>query len=199
MLMTVLVLVGVLALRPLSRLTVHRKGAPVATWKMLSIQTAIILALCTAVAPPFHYFREGGLLESSEGFAVVEAAHFAEQALTEITAEELERMLLGGAELSVIDARHRQDYLQGHLENAVNVEPSSGLATVRATCSGMPAHGTVVVYCQSLGCKYAVRVSKNLRALGFDNILYFKGGWREWEDYRSAKEPDRVEIEDAQS
>ena len=79
----------------------------------------------------------------------------------------------------VIDARMPADYETGHLEGAVNIPVSMSREQCIEAMSG-PLNSPIVVYCQSLKCKFAEEVAANLAAGGYSNIYIFKGGWREW-------------------
>lgn len=96
-----------------------------------------------------------------------------------LTIDELKNVLATGNTV-LVDARYSVDFNAGHLDGAINIEPTATVDDV-ARILGKTERGTrIVVYCQSVACPYAARVFRLLREADYRNVAVFPGGWREW-------------------
>ena len=81
----------------------------------------------------------------------------------------------------LIDARHREVYEKGHIPGATNVPAS--LLPVQPDFLRMRAtpDQPVILYCTGGDCDESNRVWELLRALQYQNVRIFHGGWAVWE------------------
>ena len=68
----------------------------------------------------------------------------------------------------------------GHVKDAVNIPPGSTAAEIRAALANVDTGRQLVVYCQSVNCKYAESVARELVAAGYGNACISPGGWEAW-------------------
>jgi rhodanese-related sulfurtransferase len=74
----------------------------------------------------------------------------------------------------LIDVREASEYAEGHIPGAINIP----LRTVAQNLDKIPTDKPVLVYCAS-GLRAGTTVA-TLRALGYDNVKSFPGGWKAW-------------------
>lgn len=111
--------------------------------------------------------------ESSEGGGQ-EAAQAGTLSLAK-TRDLLER----GAALFV-DARSPAAYERGHIPGAVNVPYDRLPEYYDRLSSGVPTDTLIVVYCWSPSCDFSDNLARELRLMGFSNVMVYKGGWEKW-------------------
>ena len=175
------VIVALVVLWHASRRWARRVLGPFWTsgWRPAAAQWAAMGLLAAATALVFHWTRDAGFLVNANATASIQDAHF-EDFLPLVDAAKLRRLLKSNP--IVVDARLPNDYAAGHIGDAINV-PVNAPDDERAKALGkLPRKTKTVVYCQSASCSYALRVAEDLHAEGFENILLFKGGWREWQE-----------------
>jgi rhodanese-related sulfurtransferase len=93
------------------------------------------------------------------------------QKTQEISTEELRRILADGSAI-VLDSRKHAEYVAGHIPGARNVDapPSALVATVERLVSGDRSKA-LVLYCNGPFCQASRRLSEQLVAAGFTNVL----------------------------
>ncbi len=90
------------------------------------------------------------------------------------------RELLEGGGIVVIDARAAGEYETGHIAGAINV-PYEGLAEHYDRLSQkVPLDATVVCYCRSVTCDDSENLAREMKFMGYRNVVTYKGGWDEW-------------------
>jgi rhodanese-related sulfurtransferase len=90
-----------------------------------------------------------------------------------------------------IDARRTREYEAGHITGALTASAWEAdlLEKITKVREEYPAEAPVVVYCgSSKECEDSKIVSRQLKEVGFVNILVYQGGFPEW----SKEKPDLV-------
>lgn len=126
----------------------------------------------------YHFATDEGLLAHANATEAIEKAHVGD--LTPKVSKAEVGQLLNTATV-LIDARFASDFNAGHLPNAINVSIDSSDDQRHKVMAGIAKDAKIVVYCQSLGCKFAAEITAKLLEDGFSNVSIFKGGWHEWE------------------
>ena len=145
----------------------------------LAIDVALIGALTCILGLSYGTLTSEGLLRDSS--ATLPTRHaFVGAFLPKLTATGVKRLQKGAEPGLIVDARRRPDYLAGHIEGAINIEPDSPPDTYARKLAGVSRDRPIVVYCQSAGCPFAMGAARALLDQGYQNIRYFKGGWNEW-------------------
>jgi len=102
-----------------------------------------------------------------------------ELASGEVSRERMRELLEGGG-IVVIDARAAAEYETGHIAGAINV-PYEGLAEHYDRLSQkVPLDATVVCYCRSVTCDDSENLAREMKFMGYRNVVTYKGGWDEW-------------------
>jgi rhodanese-related sulfurtransferase len=79
-----------------------------------------------------------------------------------------------------IDARHDEDYAQGHIKGAMSL-PLDDLEKNPALVNNIPKDKLLVAYCGGAECALSTDLAKKLASMGFTNVKVFFGGWPEWQ------------------
>ena len=88
----------------------------------------------------------------------------------------------------LIDVREASEYAEGHIPGAINIP----LRTVTQNLDKIPTDKPVLVYCAS-GLRAGTTVA-TLRALGYDNVKSFPGGWKAWSGANEAVSTEATEA-----
>jgi rhodanese-related sulfurtransferase len=84
-----------------------------------------------------------------------------------------------------IDARSADEYAKGHIQGALCI-PAFGSALrqemVPNVAESEPHEEPVILYCtKSEDCPASKEIARDLKTLGFGNLLIYKGGFSTWE------------------
>ncbi len=81
-----------------------------------------------------------------------------------------------------IDARKRDDYIDGHIPYAINMPVSSFSSGWPDGIQWLMKELKAVVYCDGLSCDASQLVAKHLVRYGFDRVLIIELGFPGWEE-----------------
>jgi len=81
----------------------------------------------------------------------------------------------------LIDARHREAYEKGHIPGATNVPAALLPVAPQFLLMRAPPDQPVILYCTGGDCDESNRVWEQLRALQYQRVRIFHGGWAAWE------------------
>jgi len=100
-----------------------------------------------------------------------------------VAAEEAIDLILNNPDLIVIDARKKTEYVKGHIEGAINMlntkmkaEDLEKVATDKT--------GAILFYCNGTRCMRSADAIRKAKSWGYTNLIWFRGGWKEWTDKR---------------
>ncbi len=156
-------------------------------WHRCVGELATLLVLAVVLGAGFRWAHAGGFLSAPQGVAAIQDMHLG-GFLRKVRAEDVPK-LLDAEDVTIVDARLPQDFVAGHLANAISIPPSSSSEQCQQALAGVPISNRILLYCQSNGCPYSEIAARKLIALGYSNILYFRDGWIAWEKYRQKTEP----------
>jgi len=102
----------------------------------------------------------------------------AKSQITEISAQELKRRLDAGEDLTVVDVRERDEFIQGHLPDAVFIP--RGFLELQIEQHQPQRDQPLVVYCAG-GVRSAL-AARNLKEMGYTNVISLIGGFNGWKN-----------------
>ena len=79
-----------------------------------------------------------------------------------------------------VDARAEEFYNEGHIPNAICFDDFDLLVENLENTIGLDDQ--FIIYCSDSDCGSSEDLSYELQSYGYNNILLFKGGWKEWTD-----------------
>ena len=111
----------------------------------------------------------------------------------ELTTEGLIALKTEYPELVIFDNRYDGDMNYGHVPGARSMPVDASQQEVTEYVSGLDRRQPVVVYCQSVGCRFSDRMAVILTGFGFEDIRIYRDGWVGWKEHhrRDAASADR--------
>lgn len=98
---------------------------------------------------------------------------------TNLSAEQVVDLILANPDLVIIDARKKDEYIKGHIENAVSQMDTTMSKEILAEL--VPAKDTpVLFYCNGVRCMRSTNAAQKAISWGYSSIYWFRGGWVEW-------------------
>jgi rhodanese-related sulfurtransferase len=94
--------------------------------------------------------------------------------------EEVRRLIDEGA--TVVDARARELYREGHLPSALSLPLGEADPLPESFREAVSADSPVVLYCSGYGCPDSFDLGMILLAEGYRDVRVFEGGFPEWAD-----------------
>lgn len=101
-------------------------------------------------------------------------------ALKEITSDELKALMDDGKDFLLVDLLGEKSYESLHLPGSVSVESGEGFAERIDALTGADKERTVIVYGANFRDELSTRMSWELLGAGYENVLDFKGGLKDW-------------------
>jgi rhodanese-related sulfurtransferase len=96
-----------------------------------------------------------------------------------VSAEQVVELILSTPKMVVIDTRHADEYVNGHIEGAINLIDTGTTSESLARLT----HGKdipVLFYCNGERCPRSSNAAKIALDLGYKKVYWFRGGWNEW-------------------
>ena len=100
-----------------------------------------------------------------------------------VTAEQAIEMILSSPELLVIDSRKKTEYLKGHIEGSINIL-NTQLEREELERIAPDKTKAILFYCNGIRCLRSSDSINKARSWGYSNLIWFRGGWKEWTDKR---------------
>ncbi|HEX2869484.1 MAG TPA: rhodanese-like domain-containing protein [Ignavibacteriales bacterium] len=85
------------------------------------------------------------------------------------------------ANVIFIDARANEDFLKGHIKNAINV-PFYEFDKYKENLRGISKDEPIVCYCEGAECDLSDMLGEKLASMGYKMVFIFFGGWYAWSD-----------------
>lgn len=102
-----------------------------------------------------------------------------ELASGEVSRERVKGLLEGGR-IVLIDARAAGEYETGHIAGAISVPYEALAEHYDGLMQRAPLDAMVVCYCRSVTCEDSENLARELKFMGYRNVVTYKGGWDEW-------------------
>ena len=102
-----------------------------------------------------------------------------------ITRDELLKMFTSKKEFKLVDVLSSDSYEKEHIEGALSM-PLEEMETKASQL--LKKDDTIVVYCASFDCKASTMAAEKLMAMGFKDVLDYKGGLKDWKEANLALE-----------
>jgi rhodanese-related sulfurtransferase len=108
-----------------------------------------------------------------------------------ITRKELRDLVSSGAKFRLVDVLDKDHYAKEHIKGAVSLP----LQEVESRAEKLlKKDDLVVTYCASFECQASTKAAEKLMAMGFKNVLDYKGGLK---DYKEANLPLEGQLHQA--
>ncbi len=117
---------------------------------------------------------------------VAEQKPYAPENIKEVTivsAEQVVELILARPDLVIIDSRKKTEYQKGHIEGAINMLNTQLKPEDLERVS--PDKSTeILFYCNGTRCLRSADSIKKAKSWGYNKLIWFRGGWKEWTDKR---------------
>jgi rhodanese-related sulfurtransferase len=105
------------------------------------------------------------------------------QDVTIVSAEQAIEMIISNPELVVIDSRKKTEYLKGHIEGSINIL-NTRLTREDLERVSPDKSREILFYCNGTRCLRSSDSINKARGWGYTNLIWFRGGWKEWTEKR---------------
>jgi rhodanese-related sulfurtransferase len=146
--------------------------------KLAVVQSAMLLGLLFVFGILYHALSSVGFLKNPSAVAEVTRRYYSVD-IPEIDLAEMERAVAEQT-IPLYDARYARDYNRGTIPGAKSLAISSSLTERQEILGSTSKTQRIIVFCQSSGCGYADEVAQFLRFNGYENVVIYRGGYREW-------------------
>lgn len=100
-----------------------------------------------------------------------------------VSAEQVIDLILANPDLLVIDSRKKTEYLNGHIEGAVNIL-NTRLTRESLERIAPDKSREILFYCNGTRCLRSSDSINKARGWDYTNLIWFRGGWKEWTEKR---------------
>lgn len=98
-----------------------------------------------------------------------------------LSAEQVIDLILATPALVVIDARKQEEFIKGHIENAVSLLDTT--MSEEALAQHVPDKATpLLFYCNGERCLRSSNAARKAIDWGYSKVYWFRGGWVEWRE-----------------
>ncbi|MCQ9205189.1 MAG: rhodanese-like domain-containing protein [Omnitrophica bacterium] len=98
-----------------------------------------------------------------------------------ITTDELINLMASNKPFKLVDVLSREHYNFEHIKGAISL-PFEQLG--EKAIDFLNKKDTIVVYCASFHCQASTNAAKQLMAMGFEHVLDYKGGLKDYKEGR---------------
>ena len=100
-----------------------------------------------------------------------------------VSAEEAIDLILDNPEMPIIDSRKKTEYVKGHIEGAVSILNTE---MTEQDLEVIVPHkdAAILFYCNGARCLRSTDAIRKAKNWGYTNLIWFRGGWKEWTEKR---------------
>jgi len=154
--------------------------------KLGIIQSTVLLGILCVSGILYHALSPVGFLKNPSAVAEVTRRYYSVD-IPEIDMIEMDR-IVEERTIPLYDARYVRDYNHGTIPGAKNMSINSSLTERQEILGSTSKSQRIVVFCQSSGCGYADEVAQFLKFNGYENVVIYRGGYREWNQKYGTKQ-----------
>ena len=100
-----------------------------------------------------------------------------------VTAEEAVELILDNPDMPIIDSRKKTEYVKGHIEGAVNLL-NTDMIEADLQRVAPDRYAAILFYCNGARCLRSTDAIHKAKRWGYQNLIWFRGGWKEWSEKR---------------
>ena len=100
-----------------------------------------------------------------------------------VSAEEAIDLILNNPDMPIIDSRKKTEFVKGHIEGAVSILNTE--MTEQDLEVVVPhKESAILFYCNGERCLRSTDAIRKAKSWGYTNLIWFRGGWKEWTEKR---------------
>jgi len=96
-----------------------------------------------------------------------------------ITRAELIELIGSKTKFKLVDVLDKEHYGKEHIKNAISLSFNEIEEDAKNL---LDKKEKIVVYCASFECQASTKAAQKLQALGYENVLVYKGGLKDYKD-----------------
>ena len=146
--------------------------------KIAIVQALVIVAVAAAVGLVFNALSPKGINPFNRPSDVPVSSDGGRESIRIIGLDEAQAAVESG--VSVIDARRKEDFDEGHIPGAMLLDYYDMETYKDRVLPRLSSDRLIMVYCSEFSCDDSELLAKELYALGFMRLIVFKGGFAEW-------------------
>ena len=147
------------------------------------LEAMIVVAAGAIVAFSHNAFSVNGINPFRKVIDIPVVEESAGSRIEGIRIVDLEAMLEAADRgANIIDARTRFEYESGHIPGAILLDYYDMGHYLDRVLSMLDPEKETIIYCYGPDCDDAELLAREFYALGFTNLLVYRGGFEEWED-----------------
>jgi rhodanese-related sulfurtransferase len=147
--------------------------------KRAIFQTGMLLGILFVSGILYHAFSPIGFLTNPVAVAEVTRRFFSVD-IPNIDLAGMEHIVAEEEMIPMFDSRFFRDFNRGTIPGAVSLPINSSLTERQQILGFTPKSQRMVVFCQSSGCGFADEIAQFLKFNGYNNVVIYRGGYREW-------------------
>lgn len=149
------------------------------TLRIIRLSLATVLA--TGIAS-FAFAQRGKAETPVSGSCFEEVCSLAtnKNGVREITYEQFQKIRGSGEAYVLLDVLPSQSYEKGHIQGAESFPIDT--IDLESAPKRLKPEDKIIVYCGSFQCTASTMAAQRLQALGYKNVLDYKGGLKEWQE-----------------
>lgn len=97
-----------------------------------------------------------------------------------LTYDQMKKIALS-PDFVIIDARRPDQYEEGTIGNAININPDIDQMELFEKLANLPGEKPIVCFCDGGTCDLSDIIAEELLNLGFKRVFLYSGGWEEWQ------------------
>ena len=149
-------------------------------------QAGILFGVAVIIAFAVNYFSPGGIALVGQWDViqgVITAKEKNDIVITDLEIGDvtLARKLYDSGKFVFVDARSRDDYLEGHIKGAVSLPVGEFDEKIDVFLEEYSSEKAIVTYCSGRTCEDSHRLTQLLLAFGYTEINVFIDGFPGWE------------------
>lgn len=100
-----------------------------------------------------------------------------------VTAEEAIDLILENPDMPIIDSRKKTEFVKGHIEGAVSIL-NTDMTAQDLQRVAPDKNSAILFYCNGERCLRSSDAIRKAKSWGYNNLIWFRGGWKEWTEKR---------------
>ena len=100
-----------------------------------------------------------------------------------VTAEEAIDLILQNPEMPIIDSRKKTEFVKGHIEGAISLL-NTDMTEQDLQRVAPERDSAILFYCNGARCLRSTDAIRKAKSWGYSNLIWFRGGWKEWTEKR---------------
>lgn len=100
--------------------------------------------------------------------------------MKEVDRNQVKSMIAADPDVILVEVLEEDEYMQGHLPEAVNVPWGGGFDARIVEIVSERKKRPIIVYCTNSDCHASAEAAERMETLGYTNVYHYSGGKADW-------------------